>query len=82
MHGLSFISTIYDHEPPDLRTTWRHFLKGRNKASFLNLQASLLLTMIYTSSSSPASSAPFWWLLLHLDMLILPLQQYNNEANL
>jgi hypothetical protein len=42
VHGLSFISTIYDHEPPDFRTTWCHFLKGCNKASFLNLQASIL----------------------------------------
>jgi len=23
-HGLHFISSVYDHEPPDFRTTWRH----------------------------------------------------------
>ena len=70
--GLSFIATAYDHEPPDFRTTWRHFLKGRNKASFVNLQTSIIRSIVasYTTTESESTSAPFWWLLLHLDMLI------------
>jgi hypothetical protein len=72
VHGLSFIYTNYNHEPPNFQTTCHHFLKRHNKSSFLNLQASILqsITMAYTSSSSPASSAPFWWLLPHLNILI------------
>ena len=34
MHGLDFITSVYDHEPPDFRTTWRHFLRSRNKSAF------------------------------------------------
>ena len=72
MHGLSFIESTYDHEPPDFRTTWRHFLKGRNKASFITLQTAIIraIALSYDNSNSPDMSAPFWWLLLHLDMLI------------
>jgi hypothetical protein len=71
-HGLGFISRTYDHEPPDFRTTWRHLLKGRNKASFFNLQSSIIhaIATSYSTADSNAISAPFWWLLLHLDMLI------------
>jgi hypothetical protein len=84
-HGLSFISATYDHEPPDFRTTWRHFLKGRNKASFLNLQTSIIRSIVasYTTTTTQSTSAPFWWLLLHLDMLIFApstLQQRNRES--
>ena len=45
-HGISFISTSYDHEPTDFRTTWRHILKGRNKASFVNLQTSIIKAIV------------------------------------
>ena len=72
-HGISFISTAYDHEPPDFRTTWRHFLKGRNKASFITLQSAIVRAIASSYNSPPTTnttSAPFWWLLLHLDMLI------------
>jgi len=84
-HGLTFISNTYDHEPPDFRTTWRHFLKGRNKASFFNLQTSIIsaITTSYSATSSNTTSAPFWWLLLHLDMLIFApstTQQRNNTS--
>jgi hypothetical protein len=72
IHGLSFIGTTYDHEPPDFGTTWRHFLKGRNKASFITLQSAIIRAIVssYAETNSPDISAPFWWLLLHLDMLI------------
>ena len=84
-HAIAFISTAYDHEPPDFRTTWRHFLKGRNKASFVTLQ-SAIIRAIASSYSQPAghtTSAPFWWLLLHLDMLIFApttKQQRDNDT--
>jgi hypothetical protein len=82
-HGLTFISNTYDHEPPDFRTTWRHFLKSRYKASFFNLKTSIIsaITASYSASPSNATLAPFWWLLLHLDMLIFApstTQQCNN----
>ena len=84
-HGIPFISNTYDHEPPDFRTTWRHLLKGRNKASFVNLQTSIIRAIVasYTSTTCNTTSAPFWWLLLHLDMLIFApstSQQRNNDS--
>jgi hypothetical protein len=84
-HGIPFISNTYDHEPPDFRTTWRHLLKGRNKASFVNLQTSIMRAIVasYTSTTCNTTSAPFWWLLLHLDMLIFApstSQQRNNDS--
>ena len=62
----------YNHEPPDFRTTWRHFLKGRNKASFITLQSAIIKAIVssYIDTNSPDTSAPVWWLLLHLDRLI------------
>ena len=71
-HGLSFIERAYTHEPPDFRTTWRHFLKGRNKASFITLQSAVIQAIVssYTTTDDNTTSAPFWWLLLHLDMII------------
>ena len=85
IHGLSFIETTYDHEPPDFRTTWRHFLKGRNKASFITLHSAIIRAIVssYAEANSPDTSAPFWWLLLHLDMLIFApstKQQRNDES--
>jgi hypothetical protein len=52
-HGLDFISSVYDHKPPDLRTTWCHFLRSRNKSSFTNLQ-----TASYEPLSQPIPTAP------------------------
>ena len=71
MHGLDFITSVYDHEPPDFRTTWRHFLRSRNKSAFCNLQASIIRAIVVSNTSCPTidDTAPFWWLLLHLDML-------------
>ena len=72
MHGLDFINSVYDHEPPDFRTTWRHFLRSRNKSAFCNLQASIIRAIVVSSTNCPIidDTSPFWWLLLHLDMLI------------
>jgi hypothetical protein len=35
-HGLHFISSKYNHHPPDIRSTWRQHLKRSNKSNFLN----------------------------------------------
>ena len=72
VHGLHFISSVYDHKPPNFRTTWRHFLRSRNKSSFINLQTAVIRAIVTanTNCSSIGDTAPFWWLLLHLDMLI------------
>ena len=71
-HGLEFISTVYDHEPPDFRTTWCHLIRSRNKSSFSNLQAAIIRAIVTANTNCDTidASAPFWWLLLHLDMLI------------
>jgi hypothetical protein len=84
-HRLTFIATVYDHKPPNFPTTWQHFVKGCNKFSFLNLQASILraITTCYTNRDSVDMSASFWWLLLHLDMLIFApssQHQFNNSS--
>ena len=72
MHRLDFISSVHDHEPPDFHTTWRHFLRSRNKSAFCNLQASIIraIAVSTTNCSTINDTAPFWWLILHLDMLI------------
>jgi hypothetical protein len=74
MHVLDFITSVYDHEPPDFSTTWRHFLRSCNKSAFCNLQlqASIIRAIVVSNTNCPTidDTAPFWWLLLHLDMLI------------
>ena len=72
MHGLDFITSVYDHEPPDFRTTWQHFLRSRNKPAFCNLQALIIRAIVVSNTNHPTidDTAPFWWLLLHLDMHI------------
>jgi hypothetical protein len=84
-HGLAFISSTYNHEPPDFRTSWHHFLTGRNKSSFRNLQAAIIraITASYCATTSIHNSAPFWWLLLHLDILFFApstQHQQNNDS--
>ena len=68
--GIPFIIEHTDHHPPDFRNTWRRHLKNRNRSNFLRLQAHTIqaITDTYTLS---IDSTPFWWLLFHLDMLIL-----------
>jgi len=72
IHGLNFISTVYSHEPPDFCTTWRHFLRYCNKPTLCNLQAAIIQAIITSSTTSTNidDAASFWWLHLHLDMLI------------
>ena len=82
-HGLSFIGSVYDHEPPDFRTTWRHLIRSRNKSSFSNLQAAVIRAIVTanTNCASIDDSAPFWWLLLHLDMLIFAPSTHRQRSD-
>ena len=83
-HGLTFIDSTYDHEPPDFRTTWRQMLRGRQKAAFVTLQASIIRSIVVASTHTDDTSvaAPFWWLLLHLDMLIFAPSTKKQRDNL
>ncbi len=89
--GIDFISTAHDHEPPDFRSTWRPFLKNNNKKRFLTLQSDLVRAVGVASRdydptqplgpSSP-DPTPFWWLLVHLEMLILaPTAQHDRDGD-
>jgi hypothetical protein len=85
LHGLAFISMMYSHKPPNFRTTWRHFFQSCNKSAFCNLQAAIIQAIVTTSTNGTNIDdiAPFWWLLLHLDMLIfapLTQKQRNNYS--
>jgi hypothetical protein len=52
INGLDFISMVYSHELPDFRTTWRHFLRSRNKSTFCNLQAAIIQAILTSSTTS------------------------------
>ena len=77
--GLLFIDSTYRHEPPDFRSTWRRFLSRRNKIALRELMAAIVHCIVLASTDfdpaeqpSPTHSpAPFWWLLVHLECLIL-----------
>jgi len=76
--GINFIIELQQqpYVPPDFRNTWRRHLRHRkrNKFNFQLLQAAILrsLSTIYaTNTDSNDNTSPLWWLLLHLEMLIL-----------
>ena len=69
-HGIPFIMEHTAHHPPDFRSTWRRHLRKKNKSRFLRLQAQTIHA-ISTAYTHSIDSTPFWWLLFHLDMLIL-----------
>jgi hypothetical protein len=76
--GINFITNLLQqqHVPPDFHNTWRKHLRHRkrNKSNFQLLQAAILrsLSTIYdTKTDNIDTTSPFWWLLLHLEMLIL-----------
>jgi hypothetical protein len=77
--GIPFILQHTDHHPPDFRNTWRRHLKHRNRSNFLRLQAHAIqaITDTYTLF---IDSTPFWWLLFHLDMLILAPSTANDRS--
>ena len=71
-HGLNFIDLVYHHKPPEFRTTWCHLICSWNLSAFSNLQASIIQAIVKanTTCKSIDCSAPFRWLLFHLNMLI------------
>lgn len=79
--GIAHIRSVYSHDPPDFRSTWRDFLTGNNKHRFQSLQADIIRSIRVASRDyhphkprdlrSFPDPAPFWWLLAHLEMLIL-----------
>ena len=66
------LNCLRDHGPPDFRTTWHHLLRFRNKSAFCNLQATIFPAIVVstTNCNTADNTAPFWWLLLHPNMLI------------
>ena len=74
--GTSFILDHYDHDPPPFRTTWRLFLKGNNHKRFYTIQAKIIESIIKSQSLDAAT--PYWWLLVHLELLILAPTSKNN----
>ena len=77
--AFSFISHKYEHDPPSFRSNWYHYLKNGSRKAFNSLMHDIINTIIKSSANPTAyetsdpltSSAPFWWLLVHLEMLIL-----------
>jgi hypothetical protein len=78
-HGIQFILSKYEHDPPHFRSTWRHFLKGNNKKRFQLLHHKIMESII--QSNSTHSSAPFWWLLFHIELLILAPTKTDHRDN-
>ena len=85
--ALQFIATNYKPNPPSFRSGLHQFLNRRNKTDFETLQVALIRAIITSSkqltntTNTPAwnsSPAPFWWMLIHLDMLILALKPPDN----
>ena len=78
--GVPFILSHSNHHPPDFRSTWRRHLKKRNKANFLRLQAHTIYA-ISDAYAHSIDSTPFWWLLFHLDMLVLAPSTKTQRSN-
>lgn len=79
-NGINFILTHYNHEPPHFRSTWLDKLKRNNKKRFQILHAKIIETIIHSHSAN--ASAPFWWLLFHLELLILCPTDIHNRDNM
>ncbi|KAL7529537.1 hypothetical protein ACHAXR_009934, partial [Thalassiosira sp. AJA248-18] len=78
--GLACIAANHVHQPPDFRSTWLRYLKNTNEKKFQTLKADVLRAIVVASRdfdpsvtlpAGAADPAPFWWLLFHLEMLIL-----------
>jgi hypothetical protein len=68
--GISFILNTTNHHPPNFQSTWHCHLKHRNHSNFLCLQDHTVQA-ITTGYALSIDSTPFWWLLFHLNMLVL-----------
>ncbi len=81
--AFTFISQHHQVTPPNFRHSWHHFLKGRNATAFTQLQAGLLrsIYLAHASESAECNPTPFWWLFLHLELLILhPTASSNRDG--
>jgi hypothetical protein len=56
-------------------------LKLRNRSNFLRLQAHTIQAITNTYALSINSTPPFWWLLFHLDMLVLAPSTATERSN-
>jgi hypothetical protein len=68
-NGIAFIMDNYNNNPPHFHSTWRHFLRGNNKAQFESILEQLITAIL--ASHTTNNSEAFWWLLFHFNMLIL-----------
>lgn len=76
-HASDFISQHYPVQPPNFLHTWLHFLKHRNAAASTSIQASLPRAISLAHCHNPA---PFWWLFLHLELLLFhPTSSSNRD---
>ena len=78
-HGLRFISENYNTHRPHFRSTWRRFLKRNNKLKFYHTLSQIITAIVH--SNTTGNSEPFWWLLLHFEMLILAPTPHHARGN-
>jgi hypothetical protein len=67
--GIHDINENYKCEPPQFRSSWRRYLRGNNKIWFYQILGNIIKSICQSSITD--DSEPFWWLLLHYEMLIL-----------
>ena len=91
--GINFINELLQlqHTPPDFSNTWckhlRHQKRNRSNFQLLLLQAAILrsLSTIYatnTNNIDTTSPSPFWWLLIHFEMLLAPTTTAQNNNSI
>lgn len=78
--GSNFILSNYNSDPPHFRSTWRRFLDGNNKKRFNKLMATIIKMIVHSTPTN--QSDIFWWLLFHIDMLILAPTPKNERNDL
>ena len=78
--GLAFIPSVYSHDPPSFRSTFKRKLNRKNGRRFTRLHAAIISAIVqatdalgHDGSASPSGETPaqVWWLLIHLEMLLL-----------
>ncbi|KAL7531801.1 hypothetical protein ACHAWF_003911, partial [Thalassiosira exigua] len=78
--GLAFIPSVYTHEPPSFRSTFKRKLNRKNGRRLTKLHAAIISAVVqatdalgHDGSASPSGETPaqVWWLLFHLEMLLL-----------
>ena len=77
--AIPFILTHYDHPPPHFRSTWLRLIQGNNLKRFHLLHVKIIESILHSHTID--SSAPFWWLLFHIELLILAPTHLHNRDN-